>query len=117
MSDLKAQSAVNRVAKWRSVFAGWQLGTRPNTDPECQAVRDHREATILLRAELNAMTALLINSGIFTPEEFVSALGKESDMLNADLSRRFPGITATDQGINIDLAIVQEHETMKGWKP
>src|SRR5438067_1656730 len=40
-------AALNRLTKWRSVFCGWQLGTRSSTDPEAQAVRDHREATML----------------------------------------------------------------------
>lgn len=34
---------LNVVCKWRSLFAGWQLGTRPKGDPESDAVRDHRE--------------------------------------------------------------------------
>lgn len=54
---------LQKLCKWRSVFAGWQLGTRPDTDAECQAVRDHREVTMLMRAELSALTALLIEKG------------------------------------------------------
>src|SRR5205809_59165 len=51
----KWYAALNRLTKWRSVFAGWQLGTRPLGDPECDAVRDHREVTILMRAELTTI--------------------------------------------------------------
>ena len=58
--------AMNRLAKWRSVFAGWQLGTRQIGDPESDAVRDHREVTLLLRAEQSALVLLLIEKGIFT---------------------------------------------------
>jgi hypothetical protein len=39
--------ALNRIAKWRTILAGWQLGTKPKGDPTCDAVRDHREATIM----------------------------------------------------------------------
>ena len=49
---------INRLTKWKMVFAGWQLGTRPVGDPECDAVRDHREVTILLRAEITTLLAL-----------------------------------------------------------
>ena len=42
----RCYEACNRLTKWRSVFAGWQLGTRAKGDPECDAVRDHREVTI-----------------------------------------------------------------------
>lgn len=45
---------LEKLGKWRSLFAGWQLGTRLDNDPECQAVRDHREVTMLLRTEVNA---------------------------------------------------------------
>jgi hypothetical protein len=41
-------SALERLAKWRTLFAGWQLGTRPKGEPESDAVRDHREATLML---------------------------------------------------------------------
>mgnify|MGYP001587156880 CR=1 FL=1 len=41
---------INRLTKWRTLFTGWQLGTRAKGDPEGDAVRDHREVTILLRA-------------------------------------------------------------------
>jgi len=70
------------LGKWRSLFAGWQLGTRSTTDPECQAVKDHREVTILLRAEVNALTGLLIEKGVFTGEEFDIQLGDEAKALN-----------------------------------
>jgi hypothetical protein len=33
--------ALQKLAKWRLIFAGWQLGTRLKGDPECDAVRDH----------------------------------------------------------------------------
>lgn len=64
--------ALNRLAKWRTVFAGWQLGTRARGDPESDAVRDHREATIMLRAEVNALTAL--SSGRLAEMHYRSAL-------------------------------------------
>jgi hypothetical protein len=50
--------ALNRLTKWRNVFVGWQLGTREKGDPEGDAVRDHREQSIILRAEVTALTGL-----------------------------------------------------------
>lgn len=108
-------NSVNRLAKWRMVFAGWQLGTRAKGDPECDAVRDHREATLMLRAEVSAMTGLLIRKGVFTAQEFTDALVQEAEMLEADLQRRFPGFSATDDGIEMRLPEVAQ--TMKGWRP
>jgi hypothetical protein len=111
---MSAHKALNRLAKWRAVFAGWQLGTRASDDPECQAVRDHREVSLLLRAEVSTLLALLVKKGVFTVDEFTTALGDEADMLEADLQRRFPGIASTDEGMAYD---ARARETMKGWKP
>lgn len=108
-------AALQRLCKWRVLFTGWQLGTRAKGDPEGDAVRDHREVTILLRAEVTALTKLCIDKKIFTVEEFNKGLDEEADMLNADYQRRFPGVRATDYGLDINVALARD--TMKGWKP
>ena len=110
----KFDQAMNRLAKWRSVFAGWQLGTRPLGDPECDAVRDHREVTIMMRAEHNAMLKLLTDRGVFTIEDFQKAMIDEGELLHKDYERKFPGMKATDMGIEYDARAV---ETMKNWRP
>jgi hypothetical protein len=107
--------ALQKLAKWRQVFAGWQLGTRPIGDPECDAVRDHREVTILMRAELNALTRILVDRGVITESNFTAALEREAGYLEQDFQRRFPGIKATDYGIEYNLP--EARETMKGWRP
>ena len=103
--------ALNRLAKWRTIFAGWQLGTRAIGDPESDAVRDHREVTILLRAEMNALTGLLIEKGVFAAGEWTEALGREADLLSSDYERKFPGFQATDAGIS--MAVPGAAETMR----
>lgn len=118
MKDTLAQrchDALNKLTKWRSVFAGWQLGTRPDTDPECQAVKDHREVTILLRVENSALLKLLIEKGIFTMDEFLQMVVEEAELLNKDYEARFPGFQVTDIGIRIDTA--RAAETTRGWRP
>lgn len=109
-----AYAALNRLAKWRTLLAGWQLGTRPKGDPECDAVRDHREVTLLLRAEVTALTGLLIDKGVFTAEEFAGRVGLEADLLSSVLADRFPGVTATDNGLIMDARVV---EWMSRWRP
>ena len=106
---------VNRLAKWRTVFAGWQLGTRPKTDPECQAVRDTAEARLIMRAELSALSSLLIDKGVFSELEFVERLNLAAEDLEGLMQRRFPGAKATDSGLEIDLA--KWAVTIKDWKP
>ena len=107
--------ATQRLAKWRTLFAGWQLGTRAKGDPEGDAVRDHREVTILLRAEMNALLGLLVAKGICTAEEFTVALEREADLLSADYAKRFPGIRAADHGLEFVPHIAAD--TMRGWRP
>ena len=114
---MSAIRALNRVAKWRTLFAGWQLGTRPKGDPETDAVRDHREVTILLRAEGSALIGLLVAKGLISAEEWDAALEKEADMLSADYARRFPGVTATDNGLVMEPRKIDAAGWMKGWKP
>jgi hypothetical protein len=109
-----ATKALNILAKWRVLLTGWQLGTRPKGDPEGDAVRDHREATILLRCEVTALAALLLEKGVFTQEEFEAALEREAGLLNAMYETKFPGVTASETGLTIDKRALP---WMKGWKP
>lgn len=111
----RAMAAMNRLCKWRSILAGWQLGTRVSSDPEAQAVRDHREQSMLLRVEVSALVALLISNGAFNADEWAEQLREEADQLSAACARKFPGMTATDVGI--DMVFPEAAETMKGWRP
>jgi hypothetical protein len=108
-------AAMNRITKWKAVFAGWQLGTRLQDDPECKAVKDHREITILLRVEVTALSKILIDKGICTLEEFQQAGIDEAELLEQDYERRFPGMRAFEGGIHYDIA--RAAETMKDWRP
>lgn len=96
-------TALNRLAKWRAIFAGWQLGTRVESDPECQAVRDHREITLMLRVEVIALVTLLVDKGVITTKEWDVYRELEVAKQEADLEERFPGAEATDFGMSIDL--------------
>ena len=111
---LIADRAVNKLAKWRVVFAGWQLGTRAKGDPECDAVKHHRELSIFMRAELNALTQCLIAKGVFTQREFTEALVREAELLDRDYEQKFPGISTDELGVVFSREAV---ETMRTWKP
>jgi hypothetical protein len=113
----RALAALERVTKWRGWFAGWQLGTRSMTDPECAAVRDHRETTILLRIESSALVALLIRKGVLTQDEWAEQLAVEADALSAGYSERFPGVEATEHGLAMDPAVVGETMRRHHFKP
>lgn len=110
-----ADRVLNTLAKWRLVFAGWQLGTRPSSDPEAQAVRDQRELFMVMRVELNALTKCLLDAGVFSARDFTEQTVLEAEHLNAAYEQRFPGIKATETGIVYDLPLASE--TMKRWLP
>jgi hypothetical protein len=119
MADLtlpqRLDKALQRLTKWRAVFAGWQLGTRHKDDPEAQAVKDHREVTILMRAELNALMTLMIQKDVFTLAEYQEALLAEAVQADKDMESRFPGYKATDWGLSVD--VEKAAKTTQGWKP
>jgi hypothetical protein len=109
------EQAFNKLAKWRSVLTGWQLGSRSKNDPEAMAVRDHREVSIFLRAEVNAITAILLKKGIVTQEELEKQMVEEAIHLDLMFERKFPGFTSTDTGMIMSMPDVAN--TMKGWRP
>lgn len=111
----RLHAAVNKLAKWRTAFAGWQLGTRPKGDAESDAVRDHREATIILRAEMNALTKILRDKHIFTEAEFAETLIDEAAFLDSSYEQKFPGFKSADDGMIINPA--DAVRTTKGWRP
>ena len=109
----RCYNALNQLTKWRNVFAGWQLGTRLQDDPECKAVKDHREVTILLRVEVTALAKILLNKGVMTQEDFQHAMIEEAELLSKDYERRFPGMKATSIGIQYN---ARAKDTMKDWR-
>lgn len=114
---MSALQALETLGKWRGHFAGWQLGTRPKGDPESDAVRDHREVTILLRAEVSALVGLMLRKGLITEAEWDAALEREARDLARDYERRWPGVKAGPHGLTLDPARIRAAGWMDGWKP
>lgn len=101
----RASAAMNRLAKWRGFFAGWTYGTRALKGPlsgPVRASRDAAERTLLLRAEVTALTQLLITKGVATEDEVWEAFAREADFLAEHLSTRFPGVAAAEDGLVLD---------------
>lgn len=107
-------AALERLCKWRSLLTGWQLGTRSNDDPEAQAVRDHREVTLLLRAEVNALVQIMVKKGVCSEQEFSAKLDIEAEYLQDALEKKFPGVRAVETGLVFDERAVP---WMSKWKP
>lgn len=105
------QQQANRLCKWRTLFAGWVLGTRSDTDPRAAGMRDLQEVRLLLRAEVSALTNMLVAKGVCTTEEITAAVADECEYLNEAMAGRFPGIRATDDGL--DIKMPEALETMR----
>jgi hypothetical protein len=79
-----------------TAHAGIMLGKGVATEEEMEATAATR---LGMRAEVTALTGLLIEKGICTEAELQEAIAREADFLAEALSRRFPGVTATDAGL------------------
>lgn len=115
LNSALAYNALNKVCKWRMLFAGWQLGTRVKGDPESDAVRDMRELLIMLRVEVNTLSTLLAEKGVITTADFQKQLKIEAEMLDKEFEKRFPGFRSTEIGLEV-FDVHKAAETQKGWK-
>lgn len=117
MSDKSLMTALDKLCKWRKFFASWQLGTTTADDSEYKAVANHRELSILLRAEQSALTGLLVRKGVFTQEEFQAALEAEAKMLDHDYEERYPGWRSTPHGMHMKMPEAGETMRKLGFPP
>jgi hypothetical protein len=89
----------------------------PRGTRESDAVRGHREVTLLLRAEVTALTGLLLRKGVISQEEFEKALAEEAVQLAEDLAKRYPGIRCNDEGLTLNTAQALETMRKMGFRP
>lgn len=109
-------SALERLCRWRTVLTAWQLGTQPTAkqDHTFEAVRDHREITLNLRAEMDTLCVLMVKKGIFTQSEFMEELERQAERLDKVHEQRYPGFKMTDEGIDINESVAAQ--TTVDWK-
>lgn len=117
MSAESLDVALQKVTKWRKVFASWQLGTRVKSDGELQAVVDHREVTILLRLEVNALLDLFLRKGLLTEEEANAAFERAAKQLDKDYEGKFPGFKSSATGVHMKMPQAMETMTRLGFPP
>jgi len=114
---MTAIDVLNKLCKWRNVYASWQLGTRSREDGECRAVKDHREVTILLRAEVSALTGLLIEKGFITAGQFEAAVVSEAGQLDHDYEQKFPGFSTSLAGVHMQMPQAADTMRSMGFPP
>jgi len=111
VSDKTLRAALEKLAKWRKFFASWQLGTTQAGDGRYRAVADHRELSILMRAEMTAVTGLLVRKGVFTQAEFAGALERSAKQLDHDYEETYPGWRSLPDGLHMKMP--EALETMR----
>lgn len=105
---IACNKAMNKLCKWRSVFVGWMIGTKRGDEPGVQAYRDAVDFRLAARVELNALSTLLIEKGVFTREEFTAQVAIEAGLYDTQLEKLFPGYRTTDEGLSIDPRVAAE---------
>jgi len=105
---------LNRLHHWGFILVSRIVGTKPATDHPTKGIRDVINKTLYLRAEVNAQTNLLIKKGLFTEAEFNEQLQEECRLLCAQYEKAFPGVRASELGIEI-FDTRKFAETAKGW--
>jgi len=78
-------------------------------------VRDHRETTMLLRAEVTTLTRILLEANIIKKEELAQIMTEEMQYLDKAYEKKFPGFTTSLDGVHMD--IQKCAETTRGWRP
>ena len=117
MTEQTMMAALEKLTKWRKFFASWQLGTRLDGDGESKAVRNHRELSILLRVEANALAALLMRKGIITQQEWQAAIEAEAKTLDHAYEETYPGWRSTPDGLSMKLPEAAETMRKLGFPP
>ena len=117
MSDKSLRAALEKLTKWRKFFASWQLGTVPASDGRYKAVANHRETTILLRAENSALITLLIAKGLIADAEWSAALEEEATRLDLLYADHYPGWESTPDGLSMKLPEAAETMQKLGFPP
>jgi hypothetical protein len=108
------QRALNRLNHWGMLLTGRIAGTLRADDPRSKGYRDLFQKFLIQRAEVNAITAILLEKGITTREDLTKRITDEATHLDQLHEQQYPGVRSTDSGLDFyDLPKVQTW--MKGW--
>jgi hypothetical protein len=100
---------LNKLCKWRSVLAGWHLGSAFIDKPGTKAMRDLMDKWLVMRCENSAFAALLIRKGVFTAEEFTRQVNAEAIHMDNQMELQFPGMRTTPDGVEFyDIELAQK---------
>lgn len=94
------------------------FGTEPNTSGRYKAMIDLLERCYFMRAEINALTKVLIDKGVLTTSDLQKAMDEEMAMYFKEVAAQFPEIEFGDKGFTIkDMAALQARSKKENWPP
>ena len=110
--------ALNKLCKWRTVLAGWHIGTKSMTEPGTKAMRDLMDKWLVLRSETTALITLLIEQKVISAEDFSNQVRIEAAFLDEAMEKMFPGFKSFDGGIHItDVGLAEQTMQRLGFPP
>lgn len=80
-------------------------------------MKHHRELSIFLRVEVNALTTLLLNKGIITLDEFQKQVVREAEALDAQYMQNYPGFSTSAMGLHMKLPAAAETMKRMNFRP
>jgi hypothetical protein len=94
------------------------LGSVPTTSGAYKALIDLIERSYFMRAELNAITALLLKKGLVTEAELAKQFEEEFRHYFTQIAQAWPEAEFDAKGITIkDAAALAERSKREGWPP
>lgn len=109
-----------RLRQFGRLQIGRLLGTVSNEDGRYKAWIDLLERSYFMRAELNAITKVLLDAGIINEGTWQKALDEEFTAFVADLSKQWPEVEVAEDGRSFtirDLGAWAERCKREGWPP
>lgn len=116
-AQVRVIRSADKLAKWRTVYTGWLLGTRAHEDPESRYHRNRNELLLLMRAELSAVTRLISELPGVTREHILTVMAEEYEALDSSLEEFFPGYSSRPDGMSIKLPEAAETMRRFGFPP
>jgi hypothetical protein len=94
------------------------FGTTPSTEGRYKAMMDLLERCYFMRAEINALTKILIDKGVCTTSDLQKAMDEEMSMYFKEVAAQFPEIEFGDRGFTIkDVAALAARSKIENWPP
>lgn len=117
------QAAANRLHHLSIIYSGaiaevargHPISVIPSGAPGLEGTRDLIDCALLVRAEVNGITRILLEKAIVTHEDLLAVLIVEYDHLAAAKAAHY-GFSVTDEGLRVDAKSLAERARREGWR-